>query len=68
MIDGRLIIAMLYGTRAANIHKLQQVQNSMARAVTNSKRSEHNIKLVSASLHTQQVKYRVQYKLASTTF
>jgi len=61
MIDGRLdnCNALLYGTSAANIHKLKLEQNSMACAVTNSSRSEHYIKYVLASLHWLPIEYRV---------
>jgi len=70
MIDGWLDYcnALLYVTAAANIHKLHRVQESMARAVTNSRRSEHIIKHVLASFHWLPVEYRIQYKLAVTTF
>jgi len=45
MIDGQpdYFNALLYETSAANIHILQRVQKSMARAVTNFRRTEHNI-------------------------
>jgi len=39
----------------------------MARAVTNSRRNEH-VKHVLASLHWLPVEYRVQFKIAVTTF
>jgi len=55
--------ALLHGTSAANVHKLQRGQNSMARAVTNLRR-RHGL----ASLHWLPVAYRIQYKLAVTTF
>jgi len=40
----------------------------MARAVTNSRCTEHNIQQVLASLHCLPVEYRVQYTLVVTTF
>jgi len=48
MIHGRrnYCNALLCVISSANIHKLQRVHNSMAHAVTNSRRSEHNIKHV----------------------
>ena len=69
MIDGRLEYCncLLYGTSAANIHKLQCVQNSMARAVTNSRRNVH-VKHVFTSLHWLLVEHCVLIKIAVTTF
>ena len=69
MIDGRLDYCngLLYGTSAANIHKLQRVQNSMARAVTNSRRNVH-VKHILESSHWLPVEHRVQFKIAVTTF
>jgi len=65
LIDGRLDYcnALLYGTSAANIHTIQRVQNSMARAVTNSRRTEHNIKQALASLHGCQA--NIEYNIKS---
>jgi len=40
----------------------------MARAVTNSRHSEHNVKHVVYLLHWLPVEYRVHYKLAVNTF
>ena len=69
MIDGRqdYCNGLLQGTFAANIHKLQRVQNSMARAVTNLRRNVH-VKHVLASLHWLPLEHRVQFKIAVTTF
>jgi hypothetical protein len=52
MIDGRLDYcnSVLYRTSLANINKLQRVQNSAARIVTKSSRSDH-ITPVLAELH-----------------
>jgi len=58
--------AVPYGTSSATNNKLQRVLYSMARAVTNSRRTKHNIKYVLASLHWLPVECRVQYKLAVT--
>jgi hypothetical protein len=49
------------------MYKLQRVQNSMARAVTNSRRKDH-VKGVLASLHWLPIEYRVQFKIAATMF
>ena len=69
MIDSRLDYCngLLYGISASNINKLQRVQNSMARAITNKRRNEH-VKHVLASLHWLPIEYRVQFKIAVTTF
>ena len=58
---------MLYLTSASNINKLQRVQNSTARIVTRSTRFDH-ITPVLADLHWLPVKYRIQFKIAVTTF
>jgi len=70
MIDIRMDYcnALIHTTSVANIYKLQRVQNSMAHAVTNSRHDENNIKHVLVSLHWLPVEYRIQYKLAVTTF
>jgi len=69
MVEGRLDYcnAVLYGTSASNISKLQRVQNSMARVVTGSARYA-NITPVLADLHWLPVEYRIQFKIAVTTF
>ena len=69
MIDDRLDYCngLLFGTCTANVHKLLRVQNSMARAVTHSRRNVQ-VKHVLASLHWLPVEYRVQFKIAVTTF
>ena len=69
MIDGRLgyCNGLLCGTFVVNIHKLKRVQNSMARAVTNSRRNEH-VKHVLASLHWLPVEFRVHFRIAVATF
>ena len=59
--------SVLVGVSAANISKLQRVQNSLARIVVGSKRCDH-ITPVLAELHWLPVKYRIQYKLALITF
>ena len=69
MIDGRLDYcnSVLYQTSAANINKLQRVQNSAARTVTKSSRFNH-ITPVLAGLHWLPIQYRIQFKIAVTTF
>src|SRR5260221_7542046 len=68
-VDGRLDYcnSVLYLTSASNINKLQRVQNSTARIVTRSTRFDH-ITPVLADLHWLPVKYRIQFKIAVTTF
>jgi len=59
----------LHAISAVSIHTLRRAQSSiMARAATNSRRTEHNIKQLLASLHWLPVGYWVQHKLAVTTF
>ena len=59
--------SVLYGSSAANIQRLQRVQNSFARVVTRARRSEH-ITPVLAKLHWLPIQYRIQFKLALITF
>jgi hypothetical protein len=59
--------SVLYGTSTSNIKKLQRVQNSLARVVTGTRRSEH-ITPVLARLHWLPVAQRVAYKIALLTF
>ena len=56
--------AVLYGTSAANIAKLQLVQNALARVVTLKKRTVH-IRPVLKDLHWLPINYRIDYKVAS---
>ena len=56
--------AVLYGTSAANIAKLQRVQNTLARVVTLKKRTVH-IRPVLEDLHWLPINYRIDYKVAS---
>ena len=69
MIDGRLDYcnSLLYRTSAANINKLQRVQNSAACTMTKSNRFDH-ITSVLAELHWLLMQYRIQFKIAVTTF
>jgi len=52
MVQGRLDYcnAVLYATSAANLHKLQRIQNSLARIVAGTYKHEH-ITPVLAKLH-----------------
>ena len=60
MIHGRLDYckSVLYGTSAANLNKLQRVQNSAARIVTKSRRSDHATPILTY-LHWLPIKYRI---------
>ena len=58
--------SLLYGTSAANIAKLQHVQNTLARIVTGATRKDH-ITLVLHDLHWLPVKKRIAYKVALIT-
>ena len=59
--------SVLHGTSATNLNKLQRVQNSAARIVTGSRRSEHALPIL-AELHWLPIKHRIQYKIAVTVF
>jgi len=69
MVQGRLDYcnSLLHLSPSANLHKLQRIQNSLARIVTGKHRHEH-ITPVLARLHWLPVKYRVHFKLAVITF
>jgi hypothetical protein len=58
--------SLLYGTTHGNIHKLQLVQNSLARLVTGTRKFDH-ISPVLAKLHWLPVSYRITYKIAVLT-
>jgi hypothetical protein len=58
--------SLLYGTSAANITKLQRVQNNLARIVTGAKRRDH-ITPVLRDLHWLPVAKRIEYKVALLT-
>ena len=59
--------AVLYGTSSANTDKLQRLQNTLARVVTNTRRRDH-ITPVLADLHWLPVRFRIGYKIALITF
>ena len=67
LVGSRLDYAnsVLYGTSQKNITKLQKVQNLLARVVTNSKSSSHNLL---QQLHWLPVKHRINFKIANITF
>ena len=69
MVDGRLDYcnSVLHGTSATNLNKLQRVQNSAARIVTGSRRSEHALPIL-AELHWLPIKHRIQYKIVIPVF
>jgi len=69
MVQGRLDIcnSLLHLSSSANLHKLQRIQNSLARIVTSKHRHKH-ITPIFARLHWLPVKiYRVHFKLAVIT-
>ena len=59
--------SLFYGLPAAEIAKLQRVQNAAARLVTGSKRSEH-ITPILRSLHWLPVNERIKFKIALLTY
>ena len=59
--------SMLYGMTDCNINKLQRIQNSLARLVTNSN-SRCHITPVFAELHWLPVSARIEYKVALLTY
>ena len=58
--------SLLYNTSAANIKKLQRVQNSLARVVAGTKRRDH-ISPVLQELHWLPIEQRIKYKIALIT-
>ena len=67
LVSSRLDYAnsVLYGTSQKNITKLQKVQNLLARVVTNSKSSSHNLL---QHLHWLPVNHRIHFKIANITY
>jgi len=55
--------ALLYGTSKANMKKLQRLQNSLARAVTGSRKYDH-IRPTLMNLHWLSISARIEYKIA----
>ena len=58
--------SILHGTSAANIKKLQHVQNHLARVVSGAKRRDH-ITPVLQDLHWLPIEQRITYKVALIT-
>jgi hypothetical protein len=69
LVNSRLDYAnsVLYNTSLGNMSKLQQVQNSLARVVTYTKRAEH-IHPVLRQLHWLPVNYSINYKMATLVY
>jgi hypothetical protein len=69
MVSARLDYcnSVLYNTTQSNLAKLQRLQNSLARAVTNTPKHEH-ITPVLANLHWLPVTARIDYKIALLTY
>jgi hypothetical protein len=59
--------SLLYGTSAANVQKLQRVQNSLARTVVCASRRSTSAPIL-ANLHWLPVAARIKYKVALLTF
>jgi len=59
--------ALLYGTSAANIHRVQVVQNSLARVICQASWSASATELLQ-QLHWLPVRQRIIYKLAVVTY
>ena len=59
--------AVLYGTSASNINRLQLVQNTVARVVTGLKKSDH-ISQKLRDLHWLPVRYRINFKTTVLTY
>lgn len=58
--------SLLYNTSQSNLHRLQRMQNSIARVVVRDKRSDH-ITPVLKNLHWLPIKERINYKIALIT-
>ena len=54
--------SLLYGVSAANLNKLQRVQNTLARVITGTKNRDH-MTLVLQALHWLLVNFRITYKI-----
>ena len=57
----------LYGTSISNLHKLQMVQNALARTITRSPRSVPTSQLLS-NLHWLPIHKRINFKVAILTY
>ena len=58
--------AVLYNTSASNLHRLQSMQNLLARTVLN-RAADQSTSLLLRQLHWLPVTYRIKYKLAVIT-
>lgn len=69
MVSARLDYcnSVLYNTTQSNLAKLQRLQNSLARVVTNTRKHEH-ITPVLAKLHWLPIAARIDYKIALLTY
>ena len=59
--------SVLYGTSVSNLHKLQMVQNALARTITRSPRSVPTSQLLS-NLHWLPIHKRTNFKVAILTY
>jgi len=59
--------SVLYGTSTSNLHKLQMVQNALARTITRSPRSVPTSQLLS-DLHWLPIHKRINFKIATLTY
>ena len=68
LVSSRLDYAnsVLYGTSQANLHKLQRVQNTLAKLTVNNKQLSSD--QARAYLHWLPVKHRITFKLAMLTY
>jgi len=69
MVSARLDYcnSILYKTSQSNLARLQRLQNSLARAVTNTRKRDH-MKPILADLHWLPIAARIDYKIALLTF
>ena len=69
LIGSRLEYAnlVLYGASAANISKLQRMQNSLARIVICAKPRTESSRLL-IDIHWLPIKHRIDFKIATITF
>ena len=59
--------SLLYGVSGSDIHRLQRVQNTLARVVTRARPFTHAPPLLQ-SLHWLPIKFRIHFKLMLLTF
>ena len=59
--------SVLYGTSVSNLHKLQMVQNALARIITRSPRSVPTSQLLS-NLHWLPIHKQINFKVATLTY